>query len=307
MVVTRLPLILAVLAAFVGGPCAALALAQRTPPGGTPGGGTPTAPKPPAGTTTTTQATTTTSTETTDTKTTPVRTGEPKIVAALPTKNLAPSNLAVPQSVKLSDELTLSRWAYSERRAKIYSRASLFAKRKGRLRLYTEDRFPEVYLLLEEYVDSKHRIWVKIRIPGRPNGRTGWVTRGSLGAYRQNAHHLTIDRKNFKATLRRRGQVIWQASVGVGKKGTITPSGRFYVREKFRFKNRPVYGSRAIGTSAYAPTLSDWPGGGVVGIHGTDQPEILPGRVSHGCVRIRNHQIIQLYKRIPIGTPILIQ
>ena len=55
------------------------------------------------------------------------------------------------------------------------------------------------------------------------------------------------------------------------------------------------------------PTLSDWPGGGVVGIHGTDQPEILPGRVSHGCVRIRNHQIIKLYRLIPIGTPIWVR
>ena len=79
------------------------------------------------------------------------------------------------------------------------------------------------------------------------------------------------------------------------------------MREKFRFKNRPVYGSRAIGTSAYAPTLSDWPGGGVVGLHGTDEPGLLPGRVSHGCVRIRNSQIIKLYNLIPVGTPIWIQ
>ena len=55
----------------------------------------------------------------------------------------------------------------------------------------------------------------------------------------------------------------------------------------------PFYGPLAFGTSARSPTLTDWPGGGYVGIHGTDQPEILPGRVSHGCIRMRNTDILQ--------------
>lgn len=280
----------------------AISLAQRVPPSEIPTNTQPT---------TTTAPPTQTTTTTTTTKTTPSdnppTTKTPRIIAPLPTANLAPKNIAVPQTVSLSNETTLSRWAYSEKRTKIYSRPSLYAKGVGRLRLYTEDGFPEVYLLLEEHVDKKRRIWVKVRVPKRPNGRTGWVKRSSLAAYRQNAHQLIVNRKTFKATLYRRGKQIWQASVGVGKPGTITPSGRYYVREKFRFKNRPVYGSRAIGTSAYAPTLSDWPGGGVVGLHGTDEPGLLPGRVSHGCVRIRNSQIIKLYNLIPVGTPIWIQ
>ena len=45
------------------------------------------------------------------------------------------------------------------------------------------------------------------------------------------------------------------------------------------------YGPWAFGTSAYS-VLSDWPGGGVIGIHGTNQPHLIPGRPSHGCVRV---------------------
>lgn len=232
---------------------------------------------------------------------------KPRIVAPLPTNRPAPPSVPAPQLVSLSNERTLSRWAGPERRAKIFSRHSKLSRGMGRLRMYTEDGFNEVYLLLAEYVDSKRRIWVKVRIPGRPNGRTGWVLRSSLGPYRQNTHLLIINRKTFKATLKRRGKTIWQASVGIGKAGTITPRGHFYVREKFRFKNAPAYGTRAIGTSAYAPTLSDWPGGGVIGIHGTNQPGLLPGRVSHGCVRIRNGAVAKLYRLIPIGTPIWIR
>jgi lipoprotein-anchoring transpeptidase ErfK/SrfK len=62
----------------------------------------------------------------------------------------------------------------------------------------------------------------------------------------------------------------------------------------------------AFGTSAYS-SLSDWPGGGVIGIHGTDQPELIPGRPSHGCIRIRNPAIVRLARRMPIGTPVRIR
>ena len=68
-----------------------------------------------------------------------------------------------------------------------------------------------------------------------------------------------------------------------------------------------VYGSFAFGLSAYSPQLSDWPGGGVVGIHGTNQPEILPGQVSHGCIRLRNQDILRLARVMPVGTPLTIR
>jgi lipoprotein-anchoring transpeptidase ErfK/SrfK len=53
--------------------------------------------------------------------------------------------------------------------------------------------------------------------------------------------------------------------------------------------------------------LTDWPDGGFVGIHGTDAPELIPGRVSHGCIRLRNHDILRLAKLMPVGTPLTIK
>ena len=67
-----------------------------------------------------------------------------------------------------------------------------------------------------------------------------------------------------------------------------------------------IYGPLAFGTSAYS-VLSDWPGGGVIGIHGTDQPGLLPGRPSHGCVRVRNADIRRLARLMPVGTPLTIR
>ena len=68
----------------------------------------------------------------------------------------------------------------------------------------------------------------------------------------------------------------------------------------------PFYGPLAFGTSARSAVLTDWPGGGFVGIHGTNRPELIPGRVSHGCIRMRNRDIERLGRLMPVGTPIII-
>jgi len=42
----------------------------------------------------------------------------------------------------------------------------------------------------------------------------------------------------------------------------------------------------------------------VIGIHGTDEPQLIPGRPSHGCVRMRNRDITRLWQLIQVGTPV---
>ena len=148
---------------------------------------------------------------------------------------------------------------------------------------------------------------MEVRVPRRPNGAVGWVPRDALGPFNVNRFQLVVNRHTLRATLFKRGRKVWSARVGIGAPGTRTPGGRFWVREKFRFKNTPVYGTHAIGTSAYAPTLTDWPNGGVVGLHGTDQPELIPGRPSHGCIRLRNADIARLWRLLPLGTPLWIR
>jgi lipoprotein-anchoring transpeptidase ErfK/SrfK len=138
----------------------------------------------------------------------------------------------------------------------------------------------------------------------RPNGRTGWVRRESLGDFHRVRTHLRINRRTLRATLYKRGRRIWSSPVGVGAPSTPTPRGRFYIREKLTGFGG-VYGPLAFGTSAYS-RLSDWPGGGVIGIHGTNQPGLIPGRPSHGCVRVPNAAILRLARLMPIGTPVRI-
>ena len=202
----------------------------------------------------------------------------------------------------LSDELSITRWAHPQDQSKVRALPSVSAPAIGRLRFLTEDGLAEVYIALDARVDAAKRAWVRIRVLGRPNGRTGWVRREALGDLLVVRTRLVIQRKALRATLYKSNTPIWNARIGIGKAGTPTPLGVFYVRERLRGSGG-VYGPWAFGTSAYS-ALSDWPGGGVVGIHGTNQPGLIPGRPSHGCVRMRNDKVRRLARLMPIGTPI---
>lgn len=145
--------------------------------------------------------------------------------------------------------------------------------------------------------------WYRISLPGRPNGRTGWVPAASVDV-KPIRKEIVIDRGDRTLELRDAGRVVLRTPVAVGAPGMETPLGRFYVLAKFR-PTAPVLGVFAFETSAYSK-LSEWPGGGVVGIHGTNTPSLLGQAVSHGCVRVANEAILRLRQLVPVGTPIRI-
>jgi hypothetical protein len=148
------------------------------------------------------------------------------------------------------------------------------------------------------------RLWVRVAVPGV----TGWVPRAALGGYGVVRTRLVVDRRRLTATLLRDGRAVFHSRVAVGRRGAPTPAGSFYVRDRLsRYARTPAYGPIAFGTSATSPTLTDWPAGGFVGIHGTDRPDLVPGRVSHGCIRLRNRDILRLARLMPVGTPVRIR
>ncbi len=203
----------------------------------------------------------------------------------------------------LSNLKTLSRWAYPQAAiaARVYPDAH--ARTVGYLHFLTPDGQAEVYLALRSYTKGG-QTWIEVPIPGRPNGRKGWVPSWALGELHVTHQYLRVDRERLKITLYRDGRPIWRAPVGVGRPSLPTPAGHFYITEKLVAIGGPFYGPYAFGTSAYAPTLSEWPGGGVVGIHGTDEPQLIPGYPSHGCIRLRNGDIAQLWHMVEVGTPL---
>jgi lipoprotein-anchoring transpeptidase ErfK/SrfK len=201
----------------------------------------------------------------------------------------------------------LSRWA-PVRRAVVARRAP----RAGAPPVAAVDtRTPEgtrnVLLVVARAQDAGGRPWVRVSLAVLPNGTTGWIPRTALGGYQTIDTTLDVDLERLRVTLLRQGRPVLRAPIGVGAAGTPTPRGRFYVRDRLTRFRSPTYGPIAFGTSARSPTLTDWPAGGFVGIHGTDQPLLIPGRVSHGCIRLRNADILRLASRMPVGTPIVIR
>jgi hypothetical protein len=207
----------------------------------------------------------------------------------------------------LAGQRSATHWAHPAERAPVRARPTAAARKVTGLHRVTEDGFPEVYPVLREATDSSEQDWLKVRVPMRPDARTGWVRDRALGRIHTVRTRLTVDRGSLRATLYRSGDRIWRSRIGVGKPRTPTPAGRFWIRERIKVRGSgSIYGPWAFGTSAYS-RLSDWPGGGVIGIHGTNQPSLIPGRPSHGCVRVPNGAMDRLARRLPIGTPVRIR
>ncbi|MFN8202192.1 MAG: L,D-transpeptidase family protein [Solirubrobacteraceae bacterium] len=146
--------------------------------------------------------------------------------------------------------------------------------------------------------------WSFVRYPGLGQ-RTGWVPTSGLGPTTVVRERLVIDRRRLRATLYRGRRVLVRAPIGVGAEDSPTPAGRGYVRERFiPRKAASIYGVLAFGLSVYSRYRTDWPGGGQVGLHGTNQPELIPGRISNGCIRLRNPDVRRLGRQLRIGTPV---
>jgi len=201
----------------------------------------------------------------------------------------------------------LTRFGYLNFATTVRTRPDARAPALGRLRLRTQDGTDEVVLVLATTAGRGGREWLRIQTPLRPTGTTGWIPRSAVGELRTTSSWLRIDRRRLQATVVRSGRVVFRAPVGIGRPGAPTPAGRFYVRDRL-VPARPgtIYGALAFGTSARSEVLTDWPGGAFIGIHGTNRPGLLPGRVSHGCVRMRNSDILRLDRFVTVGMPVTI-
>jgi lipoprotein-anchoring transpeptidase ErfK/SrfK len=155
--------------------------------------------------------------------------------------------------------------------------------------------------------DAAGAAWVRVRLAVLPNGTTGWVPRAALGGYGTVATRLVVDLRRRQAPLFRGGRAVLRTDVGVGAPGWPTPRGEFYIRDELTRYRSAAYGPVAFGTSARSARATDWPAGGYVGIHGTDQPGLIPGRISHGCIRMRNADVLALASRMSVGTPVSIR
>ena len=128
---------------------------------------------------------------------------------------------------------------------------------------------------------------------------------------------VTIDRDNFKLRLFKGLKFRKSYGVAVGQPAYPTPDGRFAIQSKqvnptWSVPNSPwageLQGTTVEGGSAANPLKARWMGiANGVGIHGTGEDYSIGSRASHGCIRMHVADVIDLFKRVPLGTPVLIQ
>lgn len=148
--------------------------------------------------------------------------------------------------------------------------------------------------------------WYDVWLPIRPNESRGWVRGGSVVIHTTTAR-IVVSLGRRRLYVYRHGRLLGTFAVAVGRAGLPTPRGIFYVAEKLRPATLGgPYGALALGLSAFQPKLPNWPQGGPVAIHGTDQSSLIGRAVSHGCVRMRNADVLKVGAWVPIGSPVAV-
>jgi lipoprotein-anchoring transpeptidase ErfK/SrfK len=164
----------------------------------------------------------------------------------------------------------------------------------------TEVGAPLVFL-----VERRRSDWLKVLLPVRPNGSTGWIRSDQV---RLTEHDFRIEVYLNRHRLRvyEGPEILLKTAIAVGTRDTPTPGGRYYIKELLQPPDPTgPYGTYAYGLSGFSNVLESFAGGdGVIGIHGTNDPSLIGQDVSHGCIRMTNSAIESLVPVLPLGTPV---
>ena len=166
---------------------------------------------------------------------------------------------------------------------------------------------PTVFAALEAVAGRGCKAaWYRVMLPLKPHGQTGYVRAGDV-SLRPVRTKVVVDISTRRLTVFDRGKPVLSSRVAIGARSTPTPTGSFYINQRFRDNPAGPYGWAAIGISAFSEVLHGWPQGGPVAIHGTNRPSLLGQPVSNGCIRVSNAVVKRIWRLAPTGTPVRVQ
>jgi len=169
------------------------------------------------------------------------------------------------------------------------------------------DTIPVVFYVKGREHDADR---VEVYLPVRPNGSSGWVDASDV-IVQNMPYRIEVGITEHRLRVFREDEQILDEPVGVGRAEVPTPGGIYYLKELLKPPNpNGAYGVYAYGLSGFSNVLQSFNGGsGVIGIHGTNEPDKLGTDVSHGCIRLHNDVITRMVEEIglPLGTPVEIE
>jgi len=150
-------------------------------------------------------------------------------------------------------------------------------------------------------------VWLKVRLPGRPNSHTGWIN-SEATVTQYTSWHLEVKTGTRRVIVYHSGHAIKVFKAVVGKPSTPTPLGQFFVEESIQLQPTDPGAPFALALSARSNVFQEFDGGpGQVALHGLDNiGGDLGSAESHGCVRLADSAMRWLVNRIGPGVPVTI-
>jgi len=161
--------------------------------------------------------------------------------------------------------------------------------------------------VLDERTSANGLEWVRVRLPGRPNGRKGWI-RERATTPSTTPWHIVVDTSSRRVVVYEDGRSVRTMQAVVGTPATPTPHGSFFVEEAIQLAAGDVGGPFALALSARSNVLQEFDGGpGQTALHGlANIGGVLGSAASHGCVRLDGATMRWLVMRIGAGVPVTI-
>lgn len=152
---------------------------------------------------------------------------------------------------------------------------------------------------------ARRRGWLRVLLPGRPNGHSGWI-RASKASLWSTPWRIVIRTDSKRLFVLRWGRIVRSFPVVVGKSSTPTPRGHFFVEEALTLSPGSLGSPAAYALSARSTVYQEFDGGpGQIAIHGIYGIGGAPGSAeSHGCVRMTTASLDWMIRRMGTGTPV---
>lgn len=162
--------------------------------------------------------------------------------------------------------------------------------------------------VIGRHVDSHGKTWLRVLLPGRPNGHSGWIVKRAT-ANAPTPWRLVVRIRLRRVTVFRDEAAVRAFTAVVGAPSTPTPRGSFFVEEAIELPASAVGAPYALALSARSRVFQEFDGGpGQIALHGLmNVGGVLGTAASHGCVRLANDAMRWLVQRIGPGVPVTIR
>jgi lipoprotein-anchoring transpeptidase ErfK/SrfK len=241
----------------------------------------------------------------------PTRNAAAKLMAALAfapacmaVADAAPAHAGSPRAVPVSQTLVVLEQGHA-----VYSRATRDSHRQRSVKARRPITGARTVLpVLGTATGPDDGTWLRVKLPGRPNGHTGWILPRPAAWLTLTPWRIRVDTSQRRIKVFRSGRLVRTLRGIVGAPSTPTPRGLFFVEESVRLGSSRVGAPFALALSARSNVLEQFAGGpGQIALHGLGNVGGTIGTaVSHGCVRLANRQIRWLAARIGPGVPVAI-